>query len=93
LDAIRTFRKEINSLGKYLGVLVRIPWTYVPNLQSWEDGAIRLPVTRSDWPIVHPLMNFMYFYIAIVVPVIPNLFVRFLTQLQKVITGLVLIIR
>jgi phage-related protein len=52
-----------------------------------------MPETRSDMPIVHPLMNFMYSYIAVVVPVIPNLFVRFLKQLQKVITGLVLIIR
>jgi type III secretory pathway component EscU len=35
----------------------------------------------------------MYSYIAVVVPTVPNLFVRFLKQLQKVITGLVLIIR
>jgi hypothetical protein len=48
---------------------------------------------RSDWPIVHPLLNFMYFYTALVVPVIPNLFLRFLIQLQKVITGLILVIR
>jgi hypothetical protein len=92
-EAIHTFKRELSSLGTYLGVLVRIPWTYVPNWQSWEDGSFRLPETRSDWPIVHPLMNFMYSYIAVVVPVIPNLFVRFLKQLQKVITGLVLIIR
>ncbi|QKI79964.1 RNA-dependent RNA polymerase [Erysiphe necator associated mitovirus 16] len=93
LDAIRTFKRELYGLGKYLGALVRVPWTYVPNWQSWEDGIIRMPETRSDMPIVHPLMNFMYSYIAVVVPVIPNLFVRFLKQLQKVITGLVLIIR
>jgi hypothetical protein len=92
-DAIRTFKRELNNLGKYLGVLVRIPWTYVPNWQGWKDGEIRLPDSRIDWPIVHPLINFMYFYLAVGVPVIPNLFVRFLKQLQKVITGLVLIIR
>lgn len=93
LDAIRTFKREVSNLGKYLGALVRVPWTYVPNWQSWEDGSLRLPETRSDWPIVHPLVNFMYFYIAVAVPTVPNLFVRFLKQLQKVITGLVLIIR
>lgn len=93
LEAIRTFNKEISELGRYLGVLVRIPWTYVPNWQSWEDGLVRLPTARSDWPIVHPLMNFMYSYIAIVVPVIPNLFVGLLKQTAKLITGLWLIIR
>jgi len=93
LDAIRTFNKELNGLGKYLGALVRVPWTFVPNWVSWEKGETHLPENRSDWPIVHPLMNFMYSYIALVVPVIPNLFVRFLKQLQKVITGLVLVIR
>jgi hypothetical protein len=93
LEAIHSFKRELSHLSRYLGVLVRIPWTYVPNWQSWEDGEIRLQGTRSEWPIVHPLMNFMYFYIALCVPVIPNLFVRLLLQLQKVITGLVLIIR
>jgi hypothetical protein len=93
LEAIHTFKREASKLGRYLGVLVRIPWTYVPNWQSWEDGEIHMPETRSDRPIVHPLMNFMYSYIAVVVPVIPNLFVRFLIQSQKVVTGLVLIIR
>jgi hypothetical protein len=92
-DAIRTFKRELNELGKYLGVLVKIPITYVPNWQSWEDGSFRLPATRSDRPIVHPLMNFMYSYIAVVVPVIPNLFVSFLQKLAKLITGLWLIIR
>lgn len=31
LEAIRAFRKEVSGLGKYLGALVRVPWTYVPN--------------------------------------------------------------
>jgi hypothetical protein len=31
LDAIHTFKRELNGLGKYLGALVRVPWTYVPN--------------------------------------------------------------
>jgi hypothetical protein len=93
LEAIQTFRKELLELGRYMGVLVRIPWTYVPNWQSWESCEMVLPKNRSDWPIVHPLMNFMYFYIALTVPVIPNLFIGALRTLMKLLTGLLLIIR
>jgi phage-related protein len=52
-----------------------------------------MPTSRSDMPIVHPLMNFMYSYIALVVPVIPNLFVSFLSKLAKLITASFLIVR
>jgi phage-related protein len=52
-----------------------------------------MPEHRSDMPIVHPLMNFMYSYIAVVVPVIPNLFVSFLKKLAKLLTGLYLVVR
>jgi hypothetical protein len=31
LEAIHTFKRELADLGRYLGVLVRIPWIYVPN--------------------------------------------------------------
>jgi len=92
-DAIRTFKRELRELGRFIVISFWIPWTYIPNWQSWNDGSLRLPMTRKDWPIVHPMMNFMYFYIALSVPIIPNLFVSSIIKLAKLITGLWLIVR
>jgi hypothetical protein len=91
--ALMTFKKEILLLCASFGTFCRIPWTYVPDWESWSEGSTRLEVVNGLKPIVHPLMNFMYSYIAIAVPVIPNLLSRLLKQLQKLVTGLALIIR
>jgi hypothetical protein len=44
-------------------------------------------------PIVHPLMNLVYFYIAVVVPIIPNLILEALLTLRRLITRVWLVIR
>jgi len=44
-------------------------------------------------PIVHPLMNFVYFYIAVVVPIIPNLILEVLLTLRRLITRVWLVTR
>jgi hypothetical protein len=44
-------------------------------------------------PIVHPLMNLVYFYIAVVVPIIPNLILEVLVTLRRLITRVYLVIR
>jgi hypothetical protein len=44
-------------------------------------------------PIVHPLMNLVYFYIAVVVPTIPNLILEVLLTLRRLITRVWLVIR
>jgi hypothetical protein len=44
-------------------------------------------------PIVHPLMNLVYFYIAVVVPIIPNLILEALLTLRRLITRVWLVTR
>jgi hypothetical protein len=44
-------------------------------------------------PIVHPLMNLVYFYIAVTVPIIPNLIFEVLLTLRRLITRVWLVIR
>jgi hypothetical protein len=44
-------------------------------------------------PIVHPLMNLVYFYIAVVVPIIPNLILEVLLTLRRLITRVWLVVR
>jgi len=44
-------------------------------------------------PIVHPLMNLVYFYIAVAVPIIPNLILEVLLTLRRLITRVWLVTR